>query len=52
MYGSNMNYFGHLINDETFSSSTGSVKSEITHAIDNQEVNSFKLEYFLFKNAA
>ncbi len=41
MYGSNMNYFGHLINDETFSSSPASFKSEINQAIDNAEVNSF-----------
>ena len=39
MYGSNMNYFGHLINDETFSS-TKSGKTEINQAIDNAEVSS------------
>ncbi len=46
MYGSNMNYFGHLINDETFSSSTASVRTEINQAIDNAEVNSFKRNLF------
>ena len=50
MYGSNMNYFGHLINDETFSSSTSTVKTEINQAIDNAEVSSFRKENFSFKN--
>ena len=45
MYGSNMNYFGHLINDETFSSPS-SVKTEINQAIDNAEVSSIKREFF------
>ena len=48
MYGSNMNYFGHLINDETFSSTT-SGKTEINQAIVNAEVSSFKREFFYLK---